>query len=303
MILGLEGTHLAAEEASCFRALNPLGFIFFARNITSKEQLTQLMTELKQAVGRDDVLFMIDAEGGRVWRFPETFAPRPPAASHFGAIYARDPAEAREACYANYLEMGRKLSAWGLHVNTAPCLDLRVPGANDVIGDRAFSDDPQVVAALGAEALRGLRDAGMIAIMKHIPGHGAAQQDSHAVCPQITLSTDALEPHFQPFKAQHGAEDVWGMTAHVRYTALDPKLPATFSPTVIQNVIRSTLAFKGTLITDDLFMGGAADTFASPAERVRKALAAGCDIALIGQGGPAFYTKATQGLLKQTDCF
>jgi beta-N-acetylhexosaminidase len=299
LILGLEGTQLSTDEAVCFRALNPLGFIFFARNIESPTQLAALMAALRDMLKRDDVLFMVDAEGGRVWRFPDVFGPKPVAAQHFGQLYANDPQSARRTCYDAHLEMGKRLRAWGFHINAAPCLDLRVPGANDVVGDRAFSNDPHIVSALGQEAIRGLTDAGMIAIMKHIPGHGAAMQDSHAVCPHITLSETDLAQHFAPFKAQPRTETLWGMTAHVRYTALDAELPATFSSTIIQNVIRGTLGFRGTLVTDDLFMGGAADTFASPAERVRTALNAGCNIALIGKGGPTFYTKAAQGCVRK----
>jgi beta-N-acetylhexosaminidase len=192
-----------------------------------------------------------------------------PAAARFEAL----PEVAQRA---NAYLLGAMCRAAGLDVVCAPVLDLRLPGAHQVIGDRAFSADPEEIARLGAACIAGLQAAGCIPVIKHIPGHGRALADSHHELPRVAAGVEALADDIAPFRALAGS-GAWAMTAHVLYEAWDAQLPATISPTVIQRVIRGEIGFDGVLITDDLAMGalaGMANDLASAA------LSAGCDVVL-----------------------
>jgi beta-N-acetylhexosaminidase len=177
---------------------------------------------------------------------------------------------------ANALLLGRMCRDAGLDIVCAPVLDLRLPGAHQVIGDRAFSAAPEEVARLGAACIAGLQAAGCIPVIKHIPGHGRALADSHHELPRVAVGIEALADDIAPFQALAGS-GAWAMTAHVLYEAWDARLPATLSPFVIQRVIRGEIGFDGVLITDDLAMGalaGMANDLAGAA------LSAGCDVVL-----------------------
>jgi beta-N-acetylhexosaminidase len=165
----------------------------------------------------------------------------------------------------------------------APLLDLRLPGAHDVIGDRAFSADPAEVSRLGAAWIRGLQTAGCVPVIKHIPGHGRALVDSHASLPRVEASAAELAADIAPFR-DLAAAGAWAMTAHILYAAWDSARPATLSPQVIGQVIRGAIGFEGVLVSDDLAMGamrGLSDDLA------RAAIEAGCDIVLHCTGVPA----------------
>ncbi len=300
LFLGIEGLSLTQEEKTFFAASNPLGFILFRRNIESAQQLKDLVHQLTTVTDRPSLPLLVDCEGGRVFRLPGAMMATPPPPRHFGDVYAQSPEKACRTCYENYHTMGRYLKALGLSVNCAPLLDLSVAGATDALGDRTFSGDPCVVTDLGVSAVRGLQDAGIVPVIKHMPGHGAAKEDSHLVCPAIHLTAQELERHRQPFHAvlshasvKNASVPLWGMTAHVAYDALDPQVPATFSPRVIQHTLRETLGFEGFLMSDDLAMG--AVSHEPPDTRVRKALAAGCDGVIFGKGGVAVYAQALKG--------
>lgn len=280
IIFGLEGPQLTDGERFFFEATNPWGFILFRWNMETPEQIQNLIKKLKETVGREDVPILVDAEGGRVFRLPEAFYPKPPAFQVFGEIWRDDPEQALQACYKNAHDIGQTLHSLGFTVNCSPLLDLRVKGAHDVIGDRAFSTDPTIVGQLGAAVIRGLSDAGITPVIKHIPGHGAALTDSHDELPVVTLSHEALQPHLIPF--QMNREAPWAMTAHIVYEAIDPTQPATFSSPVIQDIIRGEIGFKGILVSDDLYMKAVSGT---PAEKVQRALNAGCDAVLYCRGG------------------
>ncbi|TGW14755.1 glycoside hydrolase family 3 protein [bacterium NHP-B] len=302
LFLGIEGLSLTPEEQAFFANSNPLGFILFRRNIESEQQLKNLVHQLATVTGRLSLPLLVDCEGGRVFRLPSAMMKTPPPPRHFGDVYTQSPEKARRACYENYHTMGRYLHTLGLSVNCAPLLDLSVAGATDALEDRTFSDDPHVVADLGLSAVRALQDAGIVPVIKHMPGHGAAREDSHLVCPSIHLTAQELERHRHPFHAVLSHAEVkaspvplWGMTAHVAYDALDPQVPATFSPRVIQHTLRQTLGFEGFLMSDDLAMG--AVSHEPPDVRVRKALAAGCDGVIFGKGGVAVYAQALKGAI------
>jgi beta-N-acetylhexosaminidase len=267
-IIGLSGPRLTAEEAALWRKFPPLGAILFARNIQNPAQLRALTNDIRDVLGAAAPI-LIDQEGGRVARLKPPLWEAFPAAARFEAL----PEVAQRA---NAYLLGAMCRAAGLDVVCAPVLDLRLPGAHQVIGDRAFSADPAEIARLGAACIAGLHAAGCIPVIKHIPGHGRALADSHHELPRVAVGVEALADDIAPFRAL-AASGAWAMTAHVLYEAWDARLPATISPAVIQRVIRGEIGFDGVLITDDLAMG-ALTGFAN--DLAGAALSAGCDVVL-----------------------
>ena len=275
MIFGCQGMTLTDEERTFFAEQNPLGFILFARNIGDRAQVKVLVDALRDCVGRDDAPVLIDQEGGRVARLkaPE-FRDAPPAGK-FASLAKTDIETAREGVYLNARLMAKELHELGISVDCAPVADLNVAGAHDIIGDRAYGDDPEVVSILAGAVCEGLQEEGVVPVIKHIPGHGRAKVDSHEDLPIVGSSRETLEKmDFQVFKALKHAP--WAMTAHIIYQAIDPDLPATLSPEIIR-LIREDIGFQGVLISDDLSMKALKGSFA---DRTKKALIAGCDVVL-----------------------
>lgn len=266
VIFGCSGLTLSPEEQTFFTETQPLGFILFKRNVQDKTQLKALINDLKATLNHDNPPILIDQEGGRVARLTEPLWYHPPAAGTLNT---------KEQVYETYTRIAQDLKEVGITVNCAPLLDIHVPGADSIMGDRTFSSDPHIVAELGAVVIQALQDGGITPIMKHIPGHGAATCDSHESLPIVNLSRQELEAHFAPFKAN--AHCPWAMTAHIVYPAIDPDHCATQSSLVIQDIIRGAIGFKGFLVSDDVGMKALSGTFA---ERTRTSLAAGCDAVL-----------------------
>ena len=267
-IIGLGGTHLGAAEAAMLRETPPLGVILFARNIGRPAQLRTLTAAIRHELGEDTPI-LIDQEGGRVARLRAPDWPGfPPAASFEGRPAA--------AAHANAALIGLECRAMGLDVVCAPVLDLRLPEAHGVIGDRAFSADPAEVTRLGRETLRGLQAAGCVPVIKHIPGHGRAMADSHLELPRVTATREELAQDCVPFAALAGF-GAWAMTAHILYDALDADLPATLSAKVISRVIRGAIGFSGFLVSDDLAMKALTGR---PAALAQASITAGCDAVL-----------------------
>jgi beta-N-acetylhexosaminidase len=276
VVFGCAGTELAMAEARFFAAADPLGFILFARNVDSPAQLRKLVADLRQAVDRPDAPVLVDQEGGRVQRLKPPQWRAAPAPGRFGELARFDLSAAIEAVQLNARLIGAELAELGIDMVCAPSLDLRQPGMHDVIGDRAFSDDPETVVALGRAAIGGFRDAGVLPIIKHMPGHGRSSVDSHLSLPVVDASRAELEgSDFRPFKAL--ADAPWGMTAHLLFRAIDPERPATISPKVIADIVRGHIGFAGMLVSDDLSMQALPGSIA---ERAAATLAAGCDLAL-----------------------
>jgi beta-N-acetylhexosaminidase len=198
-----------------------------------------------------------------------------PSGSAFDALYERAPASAIEAARLNAMALASMLSEVGITVDCLPLLDVRQPGASDVIGDRALGSEPMRVAALGRAILSGLQDGGVVGIVKHIPGHGRALLDSHEELPVVTASDRDLQSDLAPFAALRDAATA--MTCHVVFNAWDPERPATLSPLIIDSVIRQRIGFHGLLMTDDLDMKALSGDVPG---RAAAAIAAGCDIAL-----------------------
>ncbi len=274
-IFGLSGLTLSDDERAFFRDADPAGYILFGRNVESRTQLRALTDELRTLHGRDRTFICIDQEGGRVARMkPPVWAAYPPGAA-FDRLYERAPISAIEAARAHAEALGLDLAEAGIGVDCLPLLDVRQQGAHDVIGDRALGHEPLRVAALGRAMLEGLARAGVMGVIKHMPGHGRAGVDSHKELPTVTVTDAELETDLAPFRSLKDA--LVGMTGHVRYTAWDSDNPATLSSTVIREVIRGRIGFDGLLLTDDLDMQALGGDVPN---RAARAQAAGCDLAL-----------------------
>lgn len=281
-IYGCAGPTLSDAERGFFRSADPFGFIVFLRNIQSPDQLVRLTAELRETVGREAPV-LIDQEGGRVARLrPPHWRAAPPAA-RFGQLASRDRHAAAEAVRLNARLLAVELRAVGVDVDCAPVLDLRLPGAHEVIGDRAFGADPEIVAFLGRAMIEGFLEAGVMPVAKHIPGHGRAGVDSHLALPRVSTARAELEEtDFRAFRLCSDAP--WAMTAHVVYSAIDDANPATTSATVISDVIRGSIGFDGLLLSDDLSMQALSGGLG---ERAQASLAAGCDVVLHCNGDMA----------------
>ncbi len=276
IILGCAGKRLTEEERSFFRAERPWGFILFARNIGEPGEIRDLVGQLRETVGRGDAPVFIDQEGGRVQRIRPPLAPNYPTASALGAIHGRDAETGLRAAWLMSRLHAFDLLRFGINADCLPVLDVPVEGAHDVIGDRAYSKDPAVVARMGRAAADGLLGGGVLPVMKHIPGHGRAFADSHLSLPVVDADPAALRGHdFAPFKAL--ADLPMAMTAHVVYTALDRENPATTSAQVIAGIIRDEIGFDGLLMSDDVSMKALSGDFR---QKTRAILAAGCDVVL-----------------------
>ena len=275
LILGLAGPVLDERERAFFREAAPAGFILFRRNVTNRGQLRALTDALRDLAGRDDLPILIDQEGGRVARMRPPEWPEFPAGAAFDRLYDIAPMSAIEAMRANAQALALMLREAGVTVDCLPLLDVRQPGAHDIIGDRALGAEPLRVATLGRATLEGLRAGGVVGVVKHVPGHGRALADSHLELPVVTADEAALETDLQPFRSLNWAP--MAMTAHVVYPAWDADRCASLSPVVIDRVVRGAIGFDGLLMSDDLGMKALAGSYA---ERTAGVLAAGCDVAL-----------------------
>jgi beta-N-acetylhexosaminidase len=274
-ITGLSGTAITPEERTFLRDAAPFGLILFKRNIVDPRQVAALIDDFK-TVCTPDAAILIDQEGGRVQRMGPPHWPAYPAGAVYGALYRRDPAAGLRAAWLGGRLIAADLAALGITVDCLPLADVPVAGADCVIGDRAYGDTPQQVAAVAVAVADGLKAGGVLPVVKHMPGHGRATADSHLRLPVVTADLATLEAtDFAAFTPLAG--EAFGMTAHVVFTAVDPGLPATTSAIMISRVIRGFIGFSGALMSDDVSMGALAGSIA---ERVRRSLGAGCDLVL-----------------------
>ncbi|MBC6981748.1 beta-N-acetylhexosaminidase [Caulobacter sp. 17J80-11] len=274
-ILGCSGPTLTPDERDFFRDVRPWGFILFRRNVETPEQVRALVDALVETTGRTDVPVLIDQEGGRVQRLRPPHWPKYPPGRAYGQVSANDPLVQRELTRLGARLIAHDLRQLGINVDCLPVLDVPVPGAHDIIGDRAYAEDPYTVSVLGRAAAEGLMAGGVLPVVKHIPGHGRAFADSHEALPTVDTALEELDAwDFQPFKAL--SDMPAAMTAHVVYTAIDKKKPATTSKKAVR-LIREELGFGGLLMSDDLSMNALSGGLG---ERARDALKAGCDVVL-----------------------
>jgi len=274
-IYGLAGTELSKEEAGFFRDAQPAGYILFRRNIESREQLRRLTDSLRDLEGHDGVPILIDQEGGRVARMRPPEWQAFPAGEAFDRLYQAAPSSAIEAARVNARALGLMLHEVGVNVDCLPMLDVRQPGATDIVGDRALGSEPMQVAALGRAILDGLASAGVLGVIKHIPGHGRALVDSHLELPVVSASEEELSVDLEPFERLRDA--AMGMTSHIVYTEWDAERPASQSPIVIHDIIRQRIGFDGFLMSDDIDMGALSGDHG---QRAAACVAAGCDAVL-----------------------
>ena len=274
-ITGVSGTKLTARERDFLREAEPWGFILFGRNIATPAQILALTSECRDAVGRDAPV-LIDQEGGRVQRLGPPHWPLYPPGELYARLYDKDCAAGLAAAGLGARLIAHDLIALGIDVNCLPIADVPARGGHPIIGDRAYGKVPDQVAAIGGAVAAGLLAGGVLPVLKHLPGHGRANADSHERLPKVSASRETLEAcDFAAFRPLSRLP--LGMTAHVVYSDIDPVAPATTSVTIVQEVIRGSIGFKGLLMSDDIAMGALSGT---PSERTRAALAAGCDVVL-----------------------
>ncbi len=272
MILGCSGLHLTAEERAFYAESNPWGFILFARNIDTADQIRALCASLRDSVGRDAPI-LIDQEGGRVARLRAPLATEWQPPLDFVAQY---PVETKaEAMRLRYLAIALELRSYGIDVNCAPMADTAFATTHPFLRNRCYGDAPDQVGRMARAVADGLQAGGVLPVLKHMPGHGRTTLDSHKDLPVVNVDHATLRAEdFAPFRALRDLP--LGMTGHLSIPALDPVNCATQSPEIIR-VIRREIGFEGLLMTDDLSMGALKGTVA---ERCEASLAAGCDLLL-----------------------
>jgi beta-N-acetylhexosaminidase len=289
VILGCAGTRLSDDERAFFRAADPVGFILFRRNVETPAQVKALVAELRETIGRPEAPVLIDQEGGRVARLQPPHWRAYPSAAVLAGL-------GEEAVRLGARLIADDLARLDITVDCVPCLDIPATGADPIIGDRAYGNDPETVARLGRVAAEALLEGGVLPVVKHIPGHGRGTVDSHLALPVVdTAPAEFDRIDMAPFKAL--ADMPWAMTAHIVYSALDETRPATLSPIVIAEVIRNRIGFDGVLVSDDLSMKALGGGFA---ERATAALDAGCDLVLHCNGDPSEMAAVVAGTRRLT---
>lgn len=293
-IFGLAGESLNDRERAFFAEAQPIGFILFRRNIRDRPQLRALTDSLRAVVGRQDAPILVDQEGGRVQRLAPPEWPALPAAGRIGQGFADDAGRARRAAWLLGRVIAHDAAETGFDVVCAPDLDLAHPGADAVvIGDRSFSADPGVVAALGRAMAEGLMAGGVFPVIKHVPGHGRATVDSHHRLPVVHGSLDELAASdFRPFRELADVTP-FAMTGHLLFADLDPGRPSTLSKRIVDEIIRQHIGFDGVLLSDDIDMKALTGR---PGDSAREAIAAGCDAVLQCSGDFATMMQVAKAL-------
>jgi beta-N-acetylhexosaminidase len=275
LIIGVAGSALTGAEHQFIKEADPWGLIIFKRNVEEPVALRRLIDEFRSTLGRDAPV-LIDQEGGRVQRLGAPHWPSYPPGAAYGALYDKDRAAGLAAARLGARLIAADLARLGIDVDCLPIADVPVAGADPVVGDRAYGTEPGKVAAIALAISDGLTDGSVLPVLKHIPGHGRATADSHERLPVVHTDRATLETTdfaaFRPLAALP-----LGMTAHVVFTAIDPVAPATTSATIVRDVIRDSIGFKGLLMSDDISMGALSGSLG---ERTRAAIAAGCDLVL-----------------------
>jgi len=296
LFVGVEGYALTTDEIAFLRGANPYGLFLFRRNIDTPSQLRALCAQIRETLGRPDAPIFIDQEGGRVQRLDNGNFPSFRPLGAFGALARKDLELGKRAMRLSSQAMGAVMADLTIDSGTTPVVDLARPGTHDVIGNRAFGDDPALVVTLAREVIAGMLEVGTLPIVKHTPGYGRVTVDPHFDCPVVDAPLDDLRvTDFKPFVALRDAP--WAMVAHLIFTQIDPDRAASVSPKLI-DLIRSEIGYDGVLITDCLSMEALKGT---PGERVAAALDAGNDIALLTQGGLAASRAGAEAARPLTD--
>src|SRR5260221_2354458 len=248
VIFGCAGLDLTADERAFFRDADPLGFILFARNVDTPERTHRLVEDLRSSVARADAPVLLDQEGGRIARLRPPHWRKAPSARLLGELYARNPEQGLEATRLNSRLLAADVASVGCDVDCVPVVDLRLPKAHPAIGDRAYADRPEAVAALGRAAAEGLLAEGVMPVVKHMPGQGRAMVDSHHSLPRVTAKLQVLERNdFLAFKLL--SDLPLGITGHILFEAIDPSAAWTVSARGVKEVFRGHIGFDGLLLS------------------------------------------------------
>jgi beta-N-acetylhexosaminidase len=291
LIVGVAGTDLSRDEAQFLKESRPAGFILFARNLKDHDQIRGLVSDVRAAIGADDVLVLIDQEGGRVQRLRPPLGRMLPSAATYGLLYGRDRDAAVSAAFSAARLLAADLRALDINTDCAPVLDVPVAGAHDIIGDRAYGRSIEQVVALAQAVADGFMAGGVVPVIKHIPGHGRATADSHLALPVVSETrAELMATDFAPFKALAGIPAA--MTAHVVFRDIDASAPASTSAVVTREIIRGVIGFDGLLMSDDLTMKALTGPMRARAEAV---IAAGSDVGLHCSGDLAEMVEAAAG--------
>lgn len=291
--LGIRQPKLDADLRAFLRDAQPWSLILFREACVSRVQVRALCDALREALGRDAVIY-IDQEGGRVARLKAPEWPVWPAAGAYGQMYAKNREKGLEAAYLGYRLIADELKGLGVDGDFAPVLDVPVEASDKIVGDRAFAADCETVPVLARAALDALHDGGVTGCIKHMPGHGRATADSHLALPRVSAPEADLASDVHPFVALADAEAA--MTAHIVYEAWDKDRPATCSPIVIEDVIRGRIRFQGLLMSDDIDMKALQYAMnGGLAQRTEAALKAGCDVVLQCSGVLAEMEETVKG--------
>ena len=275
VVFGLKNHKLNNKEKEFFKKSNPLGFILFERNCKTFNQTKSLIKDLKKTTSHKNTIIMIDQEGGRVARLKKPDWKLYPSAETFGKTAEKNLNLGKKLTFINSLEIAKDLKRLGINMNCAPVLDVKYDFTNNVIGDRSFSTKPKIVSELGKSFCNAHKKAGVIPVIKHIPGHGASRKDSHKTTPHINMDIISLNKvDFFPFKKLNN-ESV-AMVAHIIYSKIDKEI-ACYSKKVIEKIIRKKIGFKGLLISDDINMKALKGTIK---DKVLSILKSGCEVIL-----------------------
>lgn len=276
VVSDIEGLEVSAEEREFFSKHKPFGFILFGRNCETPEQVKKLTDQIRDMMDDENVPILIDQEGGRVARMRPPHWDMYPSAEFYSKIYDDDPDLAIEAVKMHARLMADDLLKSGVNVDCYPVADILYEGADKVIGDRSYGETAEKVSKLARAAAEAMMEMGVTPIIKHMPGHGRADVDSHLSLPIVDEPIDVLrETDFIPFKEMNDLP--CAMSAHVVYSDIDPDYAGTISKKVIGKIIRKELKFKGLLFSDDIGMDALSN---SPVGNARDALKAGCDVVL-----------------------
>lgn len=288
--LSVQGESLSDDEKRLFEKYNPLGVCLFAykcKNVSSREQLRSLCRQIKEVIGRNDVLIAIDQEGGRVRRLCEPeFSPLAAQAD------IKTESQARNHAYLAAAD----LKDVGINVNFAPVLDVEYPQTSDALRGRCFSSSAAEVAKLGRAMVDTYIECGVCPCIKHLPGHGRGANDPHLELPVVNADLSALENDFYPFKQLNDAP--MGMVAHLVLSTVDSQNPATESKIVIEDIIRKKIGFKGLLVSDAIMMNALKGSIA---ERAKRVFAAGCEVVCLGNSDLSQNIKLCQTGLAMSD--
>ena len=278
IIISIKGTKLSNRERLLISKEKPWGIILFNRNIKSIDQIQKLVQDIRKSSKDKRFPILIDEEGKKVSRLSDIFN-HDFNAYFFGNIYKKDK-RAAISLYKIYLKyLCNILKKVGVNINTIPVLDILRKKTHSIIGERSFSEKKEIVKQLGKIAVKECHNQNILTVIKHIPGHGCSSKDSHLILPKVNLSESSLNKiDFYPFKSSSAK---LAMTAHILYTKIDPKNVSTFSKTIIKNIIRKKIGFKGILISDDISMKALKYDLITNAN---KSLSAGCNLVLYCAG-------------------